>query len=32
VAVPEPQAVMLLAGLLVQAVASRWTLPGPRQT
>lgn len=29
VAVPEPQAFAVLAGLLGQSVAARWTLPGP---
>jgi hypothetical protein len=28
VAVPEPQAILVLLALLGQAVASRWTLPG----
>jgi hypothetical protein len=29
VAVPEPQAVVIVAALVLQAVASRWTLRGP---
>jgi CDP-diglyceride synthetase len=29
VAVPEPQAFAVLAGLVGQAVVARWTLPGP---
>jgi hypothetical protein len=28
-ALPEPQAYALLAGLIGQALASHWTLPGP---
>jgi hypothetical protein len=28
VAVPEPQAILVLLALLGQAVAGRWTLPG----
>jgi hypothetical protein len=28
-AVPEPQAMVLIAGLIGQALASHWTLPGP---
>ena len=30
VAVPEPQALVVLMALLGQAIAARWTLPGPQ--
>ena len=29
VAVPEPQAFLVAAALIAQAIACRWTLPGP---
>ena len=29
IAVPEPQAYLVLAGLTGQAISGRWTLPGP---
>lgn len=31
VAVPEPQAYVMLGALIIQAVVAHWTLPGPEQ-